>query len=366
MTRMMTFWWDGDESGLAFGGSPKLSKSVHSYPAPSCSHAHVVSAHPKTTVSRLISLPGCLRSLVSKLSLPPTCPPNSGRLAVANSGAMDHMIPDKSSFVSYKSISALNACMGNNSYIPVLRQGTAFFGLNGKRVLIRNVLHVPGLAVLLYSLGTHMTQPGCGFIGSKSSGFLVYFPPFVLSVDTSVDCHLSYKTLGLRAPLKILHYAQPWCPPTCYPSERASSSSAATPSQPVPVLIEDDCSAVSDNTSTSLDPLVSTIDAHETIPPRPLIPMPPNNIAWLLHHPGVPFPRVRPCDTANASNTKTHWYAEELYRVMGCCKFRNYKHLLQVSRDGTWVDDGKFPPSLGSYVTIPKAKRGGLLDRTKY
>ncbi len=51
---------------------------------------------------------------------------------------------------------------------------------------------------------------------------------------------------------------------------------------------------------------------------------------------------------------------------MGCQKFRNYKHLLQVSWDGKWVDGGEFPPSLGSYATTPKAKRGGLLDKTKY
>jgi hypothetical protein len=51
---------------------------------------------------------------------------------------------------------------------------------------------------------------------------------------------------------------------------------------------------------------------------------------------------------------------------MGCRKFRNYKHLLQVSRDGKWVDGGKFPSSLGSYTTIPKAKQGSLLNCTKY
>ena len=31
-----------------------------------------------------------------------------------------------------------------------------------------------------------------------------------------------------------------------------------------------------------------------------------------------------------------------------------------------WVDGGDFPPSLGSFVTIPKAKRGLSLDRTHY
>ncbi len=51
---------------------------------------------------------------------------------------------------------------------------------------------------------------------------------------------------------------------------------------------------------------------------------------------------------------------------MGCQKFRNYKHLLQVSRDGKWVDGDKFPFSLSSYAKIPKAKQGGLLNCTKY
>jgi hypothetical protein len=97
------------------------------------------------------------------------------------------MVPDKLAFISYKFISNLNVWMGNNSYIPVQGRGSAIFSLNGKRVLIWNVLHVPGLAVPLYSLRTHMTQRGCGFFGSESSGFLVYFPEFVLSVDTSVD-----------------------------------------------------------------------------------------------------------------------------------------------------------------------------------
>ena len=51
---------------------------------------------------------------------------------------------------------------------------------------------------------------------------------------------------------------------------------------------------------------------------------------------------------------------------MGCRKFCNYKHLLQVSWDGEWVDGGEFPPSLGSYATVPKANHSGLLNKTKY
>jgi hypothetical protein len=40
--------------------------------------------------------------------------------------------------------------------------------------------------------------------------------------------------------------------------------------------------------------------------------------------------------------------------------------LLQVSRDGVWVDGGEFLPLLGSFATIPKAKRGLQLNHTHY
>jgi hypothetical protein len=89
-------------------------------------------------------------------------------------------------------------------------------------------------------------------------------------------------------------------------------------------------------------------------------------IISLLHRDGSSPPAVRLCDTSNKSDTKTHWTAKEIHRAMGCRKFRNYKTLLQVSRDGQWVDGGEFPPSLGSFTTIPKATRGGPLDCTKY
>jgi hypothetical protein len=144
------FTWEGDETGTAFGGDPKLSTSVDLYTSPSCSHAWVVCANLLVvSISRSISLPGWLMRLLTKILLSPTALSSGSRLAVADSGAMDHMVPDKSSFISYKTISGLNVRMGNNSYIPVLGRGTAIFSLNRKCVLIWNVLHVPGLTVPL-------------------------------------------------------------------------------------------------------------------------------------------------------------------------------------------------------------------------
>ncbi len=141
------------------------------------------------------------------------------RLVVADTGAMDHMVPNRSAFISYKAVCNLRVRMGNNSYAPILGRGTAIISLNGQRLLIRNVLHVPALHVPLYSLRAHIRHRGCGFVGSYKTGMQVYFPGVVLSVDTSTDCHLSYEPLGKLAPLSTLHYVQPRCPPTIYQDE---------------------------------------------------------------------------------------------------------------------------------------------------
>ncbi len=85
-----------------------------------------------------------------------------------------------------------------------------------------------------------------------------------------------------------------------------------------------------------------------------------DDITHLIHHEGSSLPPVRPCDRANGSDTKTHWTSEELHRALGCRRFRNYKHILQTSLDGQWIDGGEFPLALGSYATIPKAKPPNL------
>ncbi len=83
----------------------------------------------------------------------------------------------------------------------------------------------------------------------------------------------------------------------------------------------------------------------------------------LVHRPGSSPPPVRPCDRSNGSDTKTHWTLEELHRALGCCRFCNYRHIIQTSLDGEWVDGVEFPLSLGSYATILKAPCGGSINR---
>jgi hypothetical protein len=117
-------------------------------------------------------------------------------LLMADTGATDHMLPDKSAFISYYLVIGRRVRMGNNSFAPILGYGTAIISLNGKKILIRDCLPIPDLCNPLYSLRAHQRQRGCGFIGMFGLGFHVFFPTLILEVDTATDCHLAYALVG--------------------------------------------------------------------------------------------------------------------------------------------------------------------------
>ena len=207
------FHWMGDDDGLDFGAplgsSDKSNPFVSLYPS-SC-HVSVVptTSHlpsiPLPSSSSCLVLPDCIQSIPLWLATSSISPNSTTRVAVADTGATYHMFPDKSAFISCKRISNLQVRMGNNSFLPVLGRGTVIISLNSQRVLVRHALHIPGLAVPLYSLRVHLKQSGCSFLGTFEPGMLVYFPSFVLSVDTSSGCHLSYEPLGSSTLLESLH-----------------------------------------------------------------------------------------------------------------------------------------------------------------
>jgi hypothetical protein len=66
------------------------------------------------------------------------CPCTS--LLIADTGATDHMIPNKSAFISYRPVTGCHVRMGSNSFAPILGTGSAVIALNGKSILIRDCL----------------------------------------------------------------------------------------------------------------------------------------------------------------------------------------------------------------------------------
>ncbi len=150
------FRWTGDESGLEYSpsvGSLSRKSNPGVAPYPSCNHVWVISSSPSpVSVGQLVhpsaavsccslslacldsppSISMALQSLLSRLSYSWISPDLSCHLAVADSGATNHLFPDKSAFFSYKSTSNLKVRMGNNSYLPVLARGSAIISLNGQ------------------------------------------------------------------------------------------------------------------------------------------------------------------------------------------------------------------------------------------
>ena len=105
----------------------------------------------------------------------------------ADSGATDFMLPDRQAFISYHRCFHRYALLGNDTKVPILGEGTAVFSLNGKTLLIRNVLHVPDLRAPLYSLRKHKAMKGCGTFNFYGVGSYILFPHFALRIDDSVD-----------------------------------------------------------------------------------------------------------------------------------------------------------------------------------
>jgi hypothetical protein len=214
-----SFCWDGDEDedGVTFADAHNSMASVSFYApsssGPACCNVSIELALPSPTYlatqsSDNIVLPPTLIQALQK-AIATTNGGTPFRLVVADTGATDHMVPDRRIFISYKSVHGLWVRVGNNLFASVLDRGMAIISLNGQRLLIRHVLHVPDLWVPLYSLRTHLCQSGCSFVGSYKTGLQVYFPGVVLTDDTSSDCHLTYKPLGTTAPHLWLHYVQP-------------------------------------------------------------------------------------------------------------------------------------------------------------
>jgi hypothetical protein len=250
--------WDSDESGAKFSVFSALTKSNNdvAFYYPLCKHVVVESSPPPlvppplccanmplilpaASSSKCIVICKHLTSIIKHMSAALILPTSGRHFTVADSGATNHMFPNKSAFISYRLVTNLQVRMGNNSFLPVLGCGLVVISLNGQHVLVRNAHHVPGLVILLYSLCAHFAQPGCGFISASSVGILVYFPTFILSVDTLKDCYLAFVSLGCSASLDTLHYIQPCCAPSLYPSELASHTASKSPA-----VIEDDSSVL--------------------------------------------------------------------------------------------------------------------------
>ena len=328
-----------------------------------------------------LNLPKAVRAMLDAIllhAIPSSATPHRLRqkLTIADTSATNHMFPDCLAFIFYHHSTHIQVRLGNTTFTPVLGTDTAIVSLNGKCVFVCNTLYMPGLRCPLCSLQAHVSQKGCGFMGAESlGGIFVYFHGFVLEVDTSKDCTLSYAPIGKKVSIQDLDYAQPKTS-----SCSAASNDAHPPTVPVPpARLGSDWREVTfaRHNPKQGPPPPTTLPASSTVSGGPLFTdvlkdikfmsaMTSDEVKEHLHRPGSTPPAVRPCDTPNGSDKKTNWTAEDLHRVTGCRKFKDYRHLLCTTHAGRWVETGEFPLSLGSHATIPKSRCGKSIDPRAY
>ncbi len=151
------------------------------------------------------------------------------------------------------------------NFAPILGSGTAIISLNSKKIFIQDYLHVPMQRNPLYSLRAHQQhQKGCGFLGMYEMGMFVFFPWFILEVDTAVDCHFSYEPLGCSASLSLLDYVQPI-------SSVSASTTMVPPSAPAQIKPDDAKTIAPTFTShwpkKPPHPALTNIDLNLILPP---------------------------------------------------------------------------------------------------
>ncbi len=115
---------------------------------------------PNPSGGKTVSLPKHVMALLdnppahSISTIPNKYDPQTG-LLVANTRATDHVIPNKSAFISYQPCTGCQVRVGNSFFSPIMVYRTAVISLNCKKILVQKCLHVPALWNPLYSLKAH-------------------------------------------------------------------------------------------------------------------------------------------------------------------------------------------------------------------
>ena len=135
-------------------------------------------------------------------------------VAILDSGATHRLWHSHKVFISYKKVYNQYVTLADNTRIPISGKGVIAIKMGSKKVIIRDVYHVPALRLLLFSLRFYRGIPSCGY-HSNNEGAVIFFPLFSLAVNDEVDNYVTCCSIGRSA--KTFNYIQP----------RASAKSAA-------------------------------------------------------------------------------------------------------------------------------------------
>ena len=95
----------------------------------------------------------------------------SSRVDILDSGDTQHLWPYYKAFISYNCIYNQYVTLVDDSKIRISGKGTIAIEMGGKKMIIRNIYHVPDLRLPLFSLRVHRRVPGCGYHSNKDGVF---------------------------------------------------------------------------------------------------------------------------------------------------------------------------------------------------
>jgi hypothetical protein len=216
---------DFDADFAAEGNNKTNSASTH-YTVASARHTKALAHNANRTFCR--QLPSIARQALSESKCKISIFNKDENEYCAATGATDTMWPEYFAFISYHKTPGAQVKLGDGTMLDSPGKGSIKVSLNGKIVILRNVLHVPALQDPLYSLRRHTKMPGCGYFAFYGTDTHLLFPDFALAADTSVDNLVSYRSLG-RSYDGPVHYAEPrhYCarPVTLIPPDEAADLS---------------------------------------------------------------------------------------------------------------------------------------------
>eukprot|EP00804_Cyclotella_cryptica_P023772 CCRYP_011153-RA/>CCRYP_011153-RA protein AED:0.32 eAED:0.22 QI:0/0/0/1/1/1/2/0/951 len=347
--------------------SARGASSQHTYTPPPIPHCkHITSSLAQATKNTLS---------LSQIS----SPVKSESEACADSGATDTMLPDKKAFISYRLTPGKFVSLGDGAKLEQRGVGSAKISLNGKIIILRNVLHVPSLQDPLYSLCRHQQMPGCGYISLFETGSHLLFPNFILELDTTFDSVLSYRSVG-HDPVTQLDYAEPHTypsakPATLIPPDDVDARDLATvkfyipdpkarynPDLPLPAPFSPP--PTPKPTKPAQDDIAAVLIHDNELIHNSKEQLTVSQLSTIHHNPSF-LPPIPPAYTPGPAEKRTTFDTLKLHRIFGCRCFRNQNHLTTASANATLIHTGKLPASLGDFTTINEPPRSKPLTKLR-
>lgn len=268
--------------------------------------------------------------------------------AYADSEATDVILTECLPFLSYRKCKKRFITLGDELRLPIAGVGIAKFSLNGKVIIIRNALHIPGLCNSLYPLPKHVNILGCGTFSHHVAGSCILFPDFVIHIDNKVDNLASNKSIGRQHPPNLA-YTQPCASRLSSGKKKPtliSTNNANKPTTPT-IVPKQQNEQLQNEQPLSEKKFLAKVKLHLS-----------QLTLKQLHTDPNYMPPIRSSLTSVDCKRRTTFDTLKLNRIFGCRYFKYQEHLAAAFSNATLIHTGELPLKLGLFTTIKNPEAG--------